>query len=267
MELTEAPVIYYARTDSTMLEARRYIEAFEKENGQTPVSGTVIRAGYQSAGRGRINGRNWESAKDESLLFTMIFSADDLASRLRGKPVTLLPLLCGLAVSKAVEQMLLSEGLAEQYAVAIKWPNDVLVNGKKLCGILCESSGSYVYAGIGLNLAQKSFPLGMRRPAVSLRMLMTEKHKAAENEADKVLILIRKNIEAAFKNENWQSDIQSRLFKLNKKVEILPGLAEEIKNSENEWISGVLKGISPDGAIIIDAAEGLLKIMNGELRV
>lgn len=93
----------------------------------------------QTAGRGRL-GRSWQNAGEEALYYTIVCKTPlaDAAS---------LPLLASLAVAGALQKLL---GLSCQ----IKWPNDLLAGGKKLCGILCESTPGGIVCGIGINLRQ-----------------------------------------------------------------------------------------------------------------
>jgi BirA family biotin operon repressor/biotin-[acetyl-CoA-carboxylase] ligase len=126
--------------------------------------GTVVACGEQTAGRGT-RGRSWFSAKDKGLYFSAILKP-------RKAAILLLPLAAGLASREALER---STGLA----VRLRWPNDILWQGRKIGGILCETgfSGSqadYAVVGIGLNLNhdEKDFPDEIRSSAISLRMAL-----------------------------------------------------------------------------------------------
>ena len=114
-----APIYYQAETDSTMLDA-----AFLVSRG-TP-SGTVVVAGFQHAGRGRYAERKWVSKPGDGLLFTLILDSEFLETALE-----LTPLLVGLGVALYVEER-------ARRPCLIKWPNDVLADGGKISGILCE---------------------------------------------------------------------------------------------------------------------------------
>lgn len=105
--------------------------------------GTVVIAGRQSAGKGRM-GRSWSDGGGGCL--SMSFLLQDLPT---GR-MPLLPLVCGLGVKRGVEKV---SGLA----ASIKWSNDVLLGGGKICGILCESrlgKENFAIAGMGINLNQ-----------------------------------------------------------------------------------------------------------------
>ena len=243
-----------------MLEARRLVEA----QGESAVSGTVVQAGFQSMGRGRLKDRRWETQEGEGLLFTIIFTARDLKNRMGGKVFTLLPLLCGLSAAEAVEQYI--DGCAVAYGkplprIQIKWPNDVLADDKKICGILCESSGDYIYAGIGINMNQTEFPRGLRRPASSLRQITGLR---ADNR--EVLIMFLQKLGSFLADEGWRELIEARLYGLNNTVELLPAVTSP-EGAEPELITGVLTGINSDGALIMDCSGQIRSFVSGELRI
>jgi BirA family biotin operon repressor/biotin-[acetyl-CoA-carboxylase] ligase len=122
--------------------------------------GTAVYADYQSAGRGRVEGRVWESLPAENLLCTVL---------LRRAPATGFTLRVGLAVARTFDAF-----LPPGMETSIKWPNDVVFRGKKLAGVLCENDGSTLYAGTGLNIAQRDFPAGLAGRAGSLAEYSTK---------------------------------------------------------------------------------------------
>ena len=121
----QATVHHIDQTTSTQVEARRLIAKGHAEIGD------VVVADQQTAGRGRF-GRTWISPRG-GLYATMILSADPLIS-----------LKAGLAVVRSLRSVGINAGL--------KWPNDVLVEGRKIAGVLVEKDGEHVLVGIGLNL-------------------------------------------------------------------------------------------------------------------
>jgi BirA family biotin operon repressor/biotin-[acetyl-CoA-carboxylase] ligase len=145
--------IYKPITESTNIDA--------KELGQTNgLSGTVIIASNQSKGRGRL-GREWESACDRDIYMSFLLRLKD-----NSKYITLLPLLSALCVVDTISAVADINPL-------IKWPNDVVVNGKKLCGILCESNlkngvFDFVVTGIGINVNRDTFSSDIEDKATSL---------------------------------------------------------------------------------------------------
>lgn len=137
----------HAETDSTNLEALRLAE-------RGAPGGTLVVAEHQTAGRGRLE-RRWEAPPGTSLLFSLLlrpaWPAPDWA-------------LLNLAAAAAVCRCL----AGHRVQATVKWPNDVLVDGKKVCGILAESRGGAAALGVGLNVRQTGFPPGLRHPATSL---------------------------------------------------------------------------------------------------
>lgn len=119
---------------------------------------TAVVAERQRAGRGR-SGRRWASPAGMGLWMSVLLPAGDGESRL------LIPLLVGLAASRALEST------ATGVRPRVKWPNDLLLEDRKVCGILCESTAGGVVAGIGVNVDQEpsDFPAGLAATAVSLR--------------------------------------------------------------------------------------------------
>jgi BirA family biotin operon repressor/biotin-[acetyl-CoA-carboxylase] ligase len=135
-QLPGRPIDWFDSLDSTMIEARRDLRP-----------GRIVGAEAQSAGMGR-HGRKWISEPGAGLYVSMILPA------------------------KAVPVIMLSLGLATRQAIGgradLRWPNDVLVNGKKCAGVLAQVEGDIVIAGIGINVSQTGFPNHLETPATSL---------------------------------------------------------------------------------------------------
>ncbi len=140
---------YFDSIDSTNLEAKR-------QAAQGAPEGTVIMAGTQSAGRGR-RGRTWSSPEGGNLYFSVV-----LRPRVSVDTVSALTLLMGLSVAEAIGT-----------EANIKWPNDIVIDGRKLCGILAEmelENGriASVIMGVGVNIRAGEFPAEIRDTAISL---------------------------------------------------------------------------------------------------
>jgi len=150
-----SPLYYTAQTESTNLWARRLLDA-------EPIpEGALVLAGRQTGGRGRL-GRRWSSPPG-GLYFSII-----LRPPLDLQRASLLSLVLAVACAKSLERFI-------SYPCGIKWPNDVMIDGKKAGGILLEASGEmdrleYVVAGVGINvnLAPQDFPKEIRDLATSL---------------------------------------------------------------------------------------------------
>ena len=146
-----APHRHYSQTDSTNTRARELAAAGAPH-------GTVVTAAEQTAGRGR-QGRVWTAPAGKALLYSAIVRPLD-------ERHLMLPLAVPLAVSAAAEE------LRPEIECGVKWPNDVLVDGRKLAGILVEArpQDGWAVVGIGLNLTVPAdeFPPDLRTRAVSL---------------------------------------------------------------------------------------------------
>jgi BirA family transcriptional regulator, biotin operon repressor / biotin---[acetyl-CoA-carboxylase] ligase len=145
------PHRHFRVTDSTNARARELIEA-----GAT--GGTVVTAAEQTAGRGR-QGRTWTAPPAKALLYSAVLRPLD-------ERHLLLPLSVPVAVCEAAER------LAPGIECAIKWPNDILVDERKLAGVLIEAKpqDGWAVIGVGLNLtiARDEFPIELRDTAVSI---------------------------------------------------------------------------------------------------
>lgn len=143
-------VLWLEQTDSTMLDAARLA------GGGCP-SGTVVGAETQTAGQGRL-GRAWLSEKESGLYFSVV-----LWVSLPPEQVPILTMAVGLAVAEAITQ---TTGLA----VDLRWPNDILIGDRKLCGILLQQHHQAIVCGIGLNVNHGEFPDALADTATSLRI-------------------------------------------------------------------------------------------------
>ncbi|HEY6047407.1 MAG TPA: biotin--[acetyl-CoA-carboxylase] ligase, partial [Pyrinomonadaceae bacterium] len=145
-------VIRLESIDSTNLEAMRQAKAGAPE-------GLCLVARAQTHGRGRLD-RTWQSPKDAGLYFSLVLRPEFELGRW-----PLIGLMSALAVSDALAKTF-------DLQTDIKWPNDVSVNGRKLCGILAETVetglGMAAIVGIGINLRQGSFPAELKAIATSV---------------------------------------------------------------------------------------------------
>ena len=146
-------ILQFDTLNSTNIEAIKQVKKGAQE-------GLCIVARQQTAGRGR-QGRKWVSEKDSGLYFSIV-----LFPNIESKFLSLLTLMASIAVY---------ETLKELYKLKpdIKWSNDVLINEKKICGILAETSetnnGLAIIVGIGINLTSLSFPEKLKETATSIK--------------------------------------------------------------------------------------------------
>jgi BirA family biotin operon repressor/biotin-[acetyl-CoA-carboxylase] ligase len=228
-----APVYYIESCASTMEEAR----ALEK--GGAP-SGTVICAGSQTCGRGRVANRPWKDAAEKNLLFTILLRYDVFADIPNA-----ITLRAGLACADAVRELV--PQLSAK--IKIKWPNDIMLGNKKVCGILTESDGKNVFTGIGINVLQKEFPEYPN--ATSITREMTSADAGIKNEElrfsllEKILSNLHREL-ATNENDDWRERLCENLFMKNEDIVFIDGEAGSGKN-----IYGKLCGVSARGALLI----------------
>ena len=149
-----APILFLEETDSTNRAIRRLA-------GEGAADGTVVWAARQTAGRGRL-GRSFSSPEGGVYFSMLLRQSEDPARDLRLTPAA------AVAAARTLERCC-------ALICGIKWPNDLVCGGKKLCGILCESFAArgerYAVLGIGLNVNTQDFPPELREIAVSARQI------------------------------------------------------------------------------------------------
>lgn len=235
----DAPVYYIDKTKSTMKLAEEYCSPSVLK---PQLSGTVFMAGMQTAGRGRVPGRKWESVKGENLLFTLVLSGKELGSN----P---LPIAVGLGISKYLET-------CHQMKSTIKWPNDVLVGGRKIAGVIIESRRNHFNIGIGININQKEFPDLLLRTATSLAI---EKNLTFGlfSELESILHQLKETLV----HDLWNNEITARLHNFGKEVSINTGIP-----GQEEIITGIIEGIGTAGQLLLRGEGSLLEIFSGEIK-
>ena len=202
--------------------------------------GSVIVCDFQEQGRGRIRGRQWQTERNEGLMFTVLLrypKTEDIPAALS--------LRTGLAAAAAIEDF--TPSLKNK--VKIKWPNDIIAGSKKIAGILCEADGGIVHIGIGINITQKTFPAPLSEKAGSISLaagidIETEKRFTL---LEKILSRLYAELETPQGNEqHWKSRIEERLYKKNENVIFIEGQAGSEKK-----IQGRLISISESGELMI----------------
>ena len=213
--------------------------------------GTLVYAERQTAGKGRL-GRSWLANPYENLTFSLI-----LRPILPPEALNLLPLYASVAVAEAIEH---ETGLS----VECKWPNDLLIGGKKSAGILLEGSLKedgldYVVLGIGVNVNQTSFPDDFAPRATSLKV-------QAGKDIDRILLLrqILRTLEThytAIMKKGFHNLLPlwlSRTTMINKEISV---------TQDGTVISGIVKGLSPEGALILDAGGTEKTLFAGDVTI
>jgi BirA family biotin operon repressor/biotin-[acetyl-CoA-carboxylase] ligase len=205
-------------------------------------SGTAVVAGFQERGRGRAPGRHWLSPPWESLLMTVLLRAAELDF-----PVSQLPLRVGLAVSRAVGEATGSEP-------GIRWPNDAVLAGRKVAGILCEAHGGLLLAGIGVNCLQRSFPPELEATAGSLL-------QATGREVQPLALcpVVLARLREVLGDGDWRAGIERRLAGRGSRVRVDP-------IGTGAAVEGTVLGVDADGALLLrDDAGAIRRVAQGEI--
>lgn len=242
-------VKWYDTIDSTNLEAKRMADS-ELE----PHESGVFVSDEQTLGRGR-RGRKWESVKGEGA-YTSILIRPDIPPA----SAAMLTLLAGYAVCKT---------LSETYGLdaRIKWPNDIVVNGRKISGILTEMSSEirslhYVVVGVGINVNQKDFGDELNAIATSLELELgrddINKHELIVDWVKRFSELLPQFVEDK-SLDSIKADYEALCVNVNQRV-----LVKEPKAT----YQGTGLGISPEGDLLVKMDDGEVKaIMSGEVSV
>ncbi len=233
-------ILIYSSTSSTNDIAAEY--AKNKNN-----DGLVIFTEEQTAGRGRA-GNKWFSGRADSILCSIVLTNSKLSAEL-------LSLTCAVAIAEAI-------GKPAKIEAKIKWPNDILLNGKKVAGILLESkpndkSNTYII-GIGINCHQKkdSFPAELQPTATSIDIETKNPPKSSDRIllAKRLLTSLDSWLETAEKNPNDVTERWSELsIQLGHRVILL---------YNGKKFSGNCIGIDPIKGLILQLDTGGIRMFN-----
>ncbi|HEY7792835.1 MAG TPA: biotin--[acetyl-CoA-carboxylase] ligase [Gaiellaceae bacterium] len=203
--------------------------------------GAVAVCEEQTAGRGRL-GRRWEAAAGSSILVSVLLRPP------ADRRVAELTLVAGVATAVAVER---ATGLAAQ----IKWPNDVMLDRRKVAGGLAELKDAAVVLGIGINVnqAREELPAETRVPAGSLRSLT-----GREYDRGSILADLLEELEASY--DRWREhgldgvydDLGARDFLRGRRVAVGD-------------VQGVAQMIGRDGRLVVDTDAGEVHVESGEV--
>ena len=228
-----SPYLYAAECESTQLLLR--------EPGLP--EGAVAVTEHQTGGRGRL-GRRWEEPAKSSVLVSVLLRPP------AGRALPELSLVGGLAVAEAVE-------LATELSAQVKWPNDVLLNRRKVAGVLAEAVDGAVILGIGVNVNQgrDELPTARRTPAGSLRTVTGRQHDRAA-----LLASLLARLETAY--DAW---LEGGLGALA--AELLPRDFLRARRVRADGIEGVGAGIDAHGRLVLQTAGEPVLVTSGEVEV
>lgn len=231
---------WYVTLDSTQLEAQRLL-------AQNCPDRTVVVAMEQTAGMGRL-GRTWHSSPGEGLYFSFVWR---LGLPPRDMPAYTLAL--GLAVKAAIEQV-------ADVPCDLKWPNDVWIGHRKVCGILTQLQDSAVIAGIGVNIGHREFPPELESIATSLR-----REGAVLSSSEDLFVALLDSIE----------DLTMTMLELGREPILkLFGAASSfvwgrrvVAEHEGALVRGVTQGLDDNGFLVLRKDDGSrVTILAGQVR-
>jgi BirA family transcriptional regulator, biotin operon repressor / biotin---[acetyl-CoA-carboxylase] ligase len=217
---------------------------------QGMAEGVAVIARKQTAGRGR-QGRNWSSPADAGLYLSLI-----LRPRATPAQASLITLAAAVAVCETL-------GLDFAVTADIKWPNDILLNQRKLCGILVESAIEnsqlqYAILGIGVNLSQSQFPEELQQTATSL--LLETGRRITPDEFLQALLL---------RLDSWYRLCLAQPQLVIARWQQLSSFARDCAvriTSGDTVIEGITRGLTAAGGLLVELDDGQLReIVSGEV--
>lgn len=239
-------VLYFDTIDSTNTKAQELAE-------KGYPSGTLVVADKQDSGKGR-RGRSWVSPSGTGIFMTLMIKPD-----INPNNASMLTLVAALAVAKAITSVTGEEAL-------IKWPNDIVVNSKKVCGILTEMNAQFDYinnivVGIGINVHNESFPEEISQMASSLMIEAGGKRFHRAQIIAETMSYFEQYYDTFLKTQDLSAlvrEYDELLVNRNKSVRVL---------DPKEPFDGKAMGITPKGELIVDTWESRKLVSSGEVSV
>jgi BirA family biotin operon repressor/biotin-[acetyl-CoA-carboxylase] ligase len=212
--------------------------------------GTVVIADAQTAGRGR-RGRTWFSPEGSGLYVSVILTPSRAASE-PDRATMLLTLTAGVALAEGGER---AAGLSP----ALKWPNDLLVAGRKLAGILADGCGEVVVRGYGINVGPMAYPPEFRDRATSLE---TELGRSI----DRAAVAVETLAALASRYDDLVSGRFDAILDAWRRRAPTHRGARVVWDTPAGPQSGITDGIDDFGALLVRVADGVERIVAGEVR-
>lgn len=239
-------VLYFDTIDSTNTKAQELAEKGYQ-------SGTLVVADKQESGKGR-RGRSWVSPSGTGIFMTLMIKPD-----INPNNASMLTLVTALAVAKAITSVTGEKAM-------IKWPNDIVVNSKKVCGILTEMNAQFDYinhivVGIGINVHNESFPEEISQMASSLMIEAGGKRFHRAQIIAETMSYFEQYYDTFLKTQDLSAlvrEYDELLVNRNKSVRVL---------DPKEPFDGKAMGITPKGELIVDTWESRKLVSSGEVSV
>jgi BirA family biotin operon repressor/biotin-[acetyl-CoA-carboxylase] ligase len=250
-----AHIHHYFKCGSTNLIAMEAATAGAAE-------GSVFLAEEQVAGRGR-GGHSWHSARSQGIYCSVV-----LRPALSPADVLILMLAAGLAAAAAVEQLLarIREKSQAPPQVDLRWPNDLLLNGKKFAGILAELTAEatrvrHLVLGIGINVNQPSFPADLRDLATSLRVETGNCWSRVELTAALLKSLDREYRALGKAGAGRRESVLRRFQERSSYVQ-----GRRVRVEEDGGYEGITAGLDARGFLQVETPSGLRTVLSGGVR-
>lgn len=250
-----------------MIEIRQeYLESIDSTNNEIKrraqlgaQEGLVISAGMQTAGRGR-RGHQWESPNNVSIATSLLLRPSMAAGE-----ISSLTLVAALAVRQAVERLYGLETL-------IKWPNDVIIQGKKVCGILTEMSArdgypEYVVIGIGVNVHTMAFPEELQDKAISIDQALeaSEGAMVARGSRKELTRAIWEAFVMLYEVFSMTGDLSVVMEEYNRYL-VNRNAKVRVMDPQGAW-EGIARGINSKGELLVETKDDLRCVDAGEVSV
>ncbi len=226
-----------------------------QEASKGALHGSVYIAEEQTAGRGR-GDHSWHSEPYSGIYVSIL-----LRPQLAAADGLWLSLATGLAVQRAIENV-------TALVTDIRWPNDILSNGRKVGGILVEMNAEasrirYAVIGIGINVNQGRFPAELSSQATSLR-LEANRQIAREDLLVEVLQCLRDEIDALIRSESFAAACAGILRRLETKSTWIRG--KQVFVDEAGGYTGVTAGLDEKGFLLVQTDDGERRVLSGGVR-
>lgn len=240
-------VYYRKETGSTNEDAMEMAE-------EGKAHGSLVVAEYQQAGRGRL-GRDWESPSGKCIAMSLL-----LRPQVKPDKASMITLVMALAVAEVFNK------LSDDIEVKIKWPNDIIVNKKKVCGILTQMASKpdiieHVVVGVGINVNVSEFPEEIASTASSLLLETGNRHGRAD-----IIVAILDYFEYFYEIFESTEDMSVLVsmydgYLVNKDKEV------RVLDPKGEY-TGVAQGINDFGELIVQRDDGsFTRVSSGEVSV
>lgn len=238
---------HYYKTGSTSSEAMESASAGAPE-------GSVFVAEEQTAGRGR-GAHQWDSAPSAGIYCSVV-----LRPLLPPSEALVLSLAAGLAVHAAVQQV------DSRVLPDLKWPNDLLIEGKKFCGVLTEMNAEatrvrHIVVGIGVNVNQTQFPADLQQTATSLRLASGTEWSRVD-----LCAALLKSLDREYRDLLQKAGAhESILQRFQERSSSSRG--RQVQVEENGGFEGVTEGLDPRGFLLVRTAQGVRTVLSGTVRL